>query len=188
MWSNEHSRRRLRLTRGRWQLQRQVIADILQGQLMPAFYWFSNCTLVTAPISYSHNGPCSVHENSPFSTNMAVTFHNLCPDTVEGLGRRGEGRGSLPSPVSIVRGKCLIIPSRLAAIHRHPSCHHPSLWPISDGETKGLVAWGCVQTNMLEVGLGMDSLLCTHHFVWQQIVKVPAGPRPLAASGVPFRG
>lgn len=39
--------------------------------------------------------------------------------------------------------------------------HQPSLWPISDGETKGLVAGGCVQANMLKVGLGMDSLLCT---------------------------
>lgn len=103
---------------------------------------------------------------------VCIKTHHLAPIW---LGRRGEGRGSLPSPVSIVRGKCLIIPSRLAAIHRHPSCHHPSLWPISDGETKGLVAWGCVQTNMLEVGLGMDSLLCTHHFVWQQTAKVPAG-------------
>lgn len=56
------------------------------------------------------------------------------------------------------------------------------------GQTKGLVAGGCVQTNVLKVGLGMNSLLCTHPFVWQQTVKVPAGPRPLAISAVPFRG
>lgn len=69
---------------------------------------------------------------------MAFAFNNLCPDTAEGLGRQGEGWGSLPSPVSIVRGKCLIISSLLAAIHCHPSCHHPSPWPISDGETERL--------------------------------------------------
>lgn len=81
----------------------------------------------------------------------------------------------LPSPVSIVRGKCLIISSLLAGSHCHPSCRRLSLCPISDGETKGLVAEEYVQINMLKVGLGMDSLLCTLLFVWQQIVKVPAG-------------
>lgn len=35
---NQHGKKRLRLTRGRWELQTQVIGDILQGQLMPAFY------------------------------------------------------------------------------------------------------------------------------------------------------
>lgn len=40
---------------------------------------------------------------------------------------------------------------------------------------KGLVAEEYVQINMLKVGLGMDSLLCTLLFVWQQIVKVSVG-------------
>lgn len=35
---NQQSRKRLRLTRARWELQTQVIGHILQGQLMPAFY------------------------------------------------------------------------------------------------------------------------------------------------------
>lgn len=89
---------------------------VVKGRLMPKFYWFTDCSLVTALTSYSPDAHWSVHYNSSFGSYVAFTFNNLCPDRAEGLRRQADG-GEPPITCQHCQGQCLIISSLLAAIH-----------------------------------------------------------------------